>query len=88
MPETRLQRTRDAYPSDQLPTITEVLDALPKPHLCEYRIVTDPQTGITERVDLPLQWRPRHENAAAQLKDRLVRTGQPPDAWNVIEGDA
>lgn len=52
MPEGRLQRTRDAYPPDRGPTLSELLNALPRlVHRCH--VVTDPTTGLTSRVFEP-----------------------------------
>jgi hypothetical protein len=56
MPEARLQRTRDAY--DRAPTAQEILDALPGLPPRPYRVVTDPTTGLSERVYEALRFDP------------------------------
>jgi hypothetical protein len=62
MPDGRLQRTRDVYPSDQFPTLEQVYDALPRlpPRRC--RLVVNPRTHQIERVYEPERFVPRDWN--------------------------
>lgn len=53
MPEGRLQRTRDAYPPDSGPTLSEVLHALPRLPPRPFHRVTDTTTGRTSIVYEP-----------------------------------
>ncbi len=52
MPDDRLARTRRAYEADRGPTWAEIIDALPGLPPAQYRLTTDPVTGITtqERI--------------------------------------